>query len=47
MSTTWTEAEHEEVMRLHIVDGLTIDHAQRVVFERRSDQEKMDASCGR
>ncbi len=33
---TWTNAEHNEIMRLHIVDGITIDRAQRMVFDKRS-----------
>lgn len=31
----WTEEEETEIMRLHIIDGLTIGHAQRVVFDKR------------
>lgn len=31
----WTEAEHNEIMRLHIIDGLIIDDAMREVFDRR------------
>lgn len=36
----WTEAEHEEIMRLHIVEGLTIDAAQLRVFQRRVPSAK-------
>lgn len=42
MSTTapqhepvWTDAEHDEIMRLHIVEGMTISGAKRVVFDQR------------
>ena len=28
----WTDAQHEEIMRLHIIDGLTISAAKWRVF---------------
>ena len=31
----WSEAEHEEIMRLHIIEGLTISEAKLLVFRRR------------
>lgn len=31
----WTDAEHDEIMRLHIIEGYTISEAKLVVFERR------------
>lgn len=37
IKTAWTDVEHDEIMRLHIIDGLTIDHAQRVVFDKRME----------
>lgn len=34
----WTDAEHNEIMRLHISDGLTISGAKWRVYQQRGDQ---------
>ena len=31
----WTDAEHDEILRLHIVEGHTISGAKWVVYQRR------------
>ncbi len=31
----WTDAEHAEILRRHILRGLTIDEAMRQVFAER------------
>lgn len=39
----WTEAEHEEILRLHIIDGLTITDAMwEVIAKRPSVQSKIE-----
>lgn len=35
----WTETEHDEIMRLHIIEGHTISGAKRIVFERREAKD--------
>lgn len=34
----WTEAEHDEIMRLHIIEGLTISEAKWRLFEKRQEK---------
>ena len=37
----WTDAEHNEIMRMHIIEGLTISGAMHRVFEQRNESTKM------
>ena len=38
----WTEAEHDEIMRLHIIEGYTISGAMRLVSDQRSEHKMGD-----
>ena len=33
----WTESEQDEILRLHIIEGLIVGDAMRRVFNRRSE----------
>lgn len=31
----WTDAEHDEIMRLHIIEGMTVSGAKWHVYQKR------------